>query len=134
MASGAGRVIRGRGTHRLSPLDKRDDDLPRGRSRFGLRSRKRRVPEQHRCANPPGIRAGDGVRDPLRGVGLRRVFCRGGTCLGAGQRLPSLWPKATRKRLQALDPRMAEIVGSLFGEIDAKYALEGEQMCLELSA
>jgi len=29
---------------------------------------------------------------------------------------------------------MAEIVGSLFGEIDAKYALEGEQMCLELSA
>lgn len=47
---------------------------------------------------------------------------------------PSLWPKATRERLQDLDPRMAEIVGSLFAEIEAKYAMEGEQMRLELSA
>jgi len=47
---------------------------------------------------------------------------------------PSLWPRATRERLQALDPRMAEIVGNVFAEIDAKYAVVGEQMRLELSA
>jgi hypothetical protein len=29
---------------------------------------------------------------------------------------------------------MAEIVANLFAEIDAKYALEGEQMRLDLSA
>lgn len=47
---------------------------------------------------------------------------------------PSLWPRATRERLQSVDPRMAEIVANLFAEIDAKYALEGEQMRLDLSA
>jgi hypothetical protein len=46
----------------------------------------------------------------------------------------SLWPRATRERLQSVDPRMAEIVANLFAEIDAKYALEGEQMHLDLSA
>jgi hypothetical protein len=50
---------------------------------------------------------------------------------GANDRL-SLWPRATRERLQALDPRMAEIVANLFAEIDEKYAMEGEQMHLEL--
>jgi len=52
---------------------------------------------------------------------------------GANDNL-SLWPRATRERLQSVDPRMAEIVANLFAEIDAKYALEGEQMHLDLSA
>ena len=52
---------------------------------------------------------------------------------GANDNL-SLWPPATRERLQSLDPRMAEIVANLFAEIDAKYAVEGEQMRLELPA
>lgn len=46
----------------------------------------------------------------------------------------SLWPRATRERLQSVDPRMAKIVADLFAEIDAKYTLEGEQMRLDLSA
>jgi hypothetical protein len=52
---------------------------------------------------------------------------------GANDNL-SLWPRATRERLQSVDPRMAEIVAKLFAEIDAEYALEGEQMRLDLSA
>jgi hypothetical protein len=47
----------------------------------------------------------------------------------------SLWPRATRERLAAVDPRMSASVGGLFEDLDVRYGCaKGEQLALGLTA
>jgi hypothetical protein len=47
----------------------------------------------------------------------------------------SLWPRATRERLSAVDPRMSALVSEIFEDLEVRFgAAKGEQMALGLSA